>query len=64
MFTDDAHKDFLMHDFQQVRQMNMLPVCDICKEPIQDESYYSMFGNNICNRCMKGFIKSVEDRNG
>ena len=61
MFTDDAHRDFLMHDYMQVQQMKRLLVCDICREPIQEESYHELFGNNVCDRCLKDNIKFVED---
>lgn len=61
MFTDGAHRDFLMHDYQQEQIVKRLPVCDICMEPIQEESYHELFGSNVCDKCLKDNIKFVED---
>ena len=61
MFTADAHNDFLMHDYQKEQRMKRLPVCDICGEPIQDESYHVLFDNNVCDSCLIDNIRFVED---
>lgn len=61
MFTSDAHRDFLMHDHMTVQRMKRFPICDICGEPIQDESYHVLFDNNVCDRCLNDNIRFVED---
>lgn len=39
-YTDDPIADFAAHDFQQQKEMERLPQCGICGEPITDEYAY------------------------
>lgn len=35
------------------RRLLSLPKCEACKERIQDEDYYDVDGEILCERCMK-----------
>lgn len=41
------------HDAEQQAQLNRLPKCSECGEPIQDEQCFEFEGKYICKRCMK-----------
>ena len=60
-YTDDPDRDFLHHDAAQQRELERLPVCDECGEPIQDEYCYEVDGRLICDDCMAGHRKAVDD---
>ena len=60
-YTDDPVRDFERYDADREDELASLPVCDICDEPIQDEHYYIINGDNICPECLdKCFRKEVE----
>lgn len=48
------------HEWRQEEKLEKLPVCDYCGEPIQDESYHEIMGENICDCCLDGMRKYVE----
>lgn len=54
-FTDDPVMDFHRHDLQQAKQEAKLPVCDNrrCGKRIHDEEYYEIYGEILCEQCMK-----------
>jgi len=59
--TDNPIADFERHERQQQKWLERLPVCDICDEPIQDDHYYLINGDNICPDCMENrFRKEVD----
>lgn len=61
-YTDDPISDFLAHDREQAREIERLPVCDYCDNAIQDEHYYDIEGEILCESCLiKHFRKSVDD---
>ena len=49
----DPYDDFLAHEAMAEKWLERLPVCDICGEPIQDEYYYIVGGDRICEHCME-----------
>ena len=57
----DAYDDFIQHDYEHTEWLKNRPVCDVCGEPIQDDSYHTLFEKNICNRCLDDNIKFTED---
>ncbi len=60
--TDDPIQDFMMHDAEQQAKLDKLPVCTYCDEPVQDDFYYEINGEVICETCLDRFFrKSVED---
>ncbi len=57
MFSDDPLMDFEHHDREQAKRLAELPVCDICDDPIQDDFYYEINGENICEHCLDQFFR-------
>ena len=65
MRTDDPISDFMVWDTQREKQLQRLPVCNVCGEPIQDEHFYLINDENICLECMEyNFKKRTEDFEG
>lgn len=40
------------HDIEMERRRTRLPQCDYCGEHIQDEYYYEIGGEIICEECL------------
>jgi hypothetical protein len=61
-YTDDAERDFAMHDMEQARREARLPVCDCCKVRIYDDYFFEIDGEILCEECMfERYRKSTED---
>ena len=56
-YSDDPVRDFERHDAEQERRLSMLPVCDYCDEAIQDEQYYEINGDCVCEECLDLYFK-------
>ena len=62
IFTDDPIADFGRYDAEQQEKLDRLPVCDYCEEPIQDDYYYEIDNECICEECLNdNFRKSNDD---
>ena len=62
MYTDDPAQDFARHDMEQERRRARLPICADCKKRIQDENYFEIEGEILCERCMNHrYRKYTED---
>lgn len=49
-------------DRLQAEYERSLPVCDYCGRLIQDEKYYEINGDKICQECLDdNFLKWTED---
>lgn len=60
-YSNDPLMDFERHDHEQAKRLARLPKCDICDEPIQDEHYYLINGDNVCPCCLENeFRKDVD----
>lgn len=60
--TDDAVRDFMVHDAEQTAALEKMPVCEYCLEHIQDDFLYEINDEVICEECIKdNFRKNVED---
>jgi len=59
--TDDPNADFDRWDAEQERQLAELPVCDCCDNPIQDDHYYQINGDNICPDCLENYYRKEVD---
>ena len=47
--------NYALWEAQEIKKeqwLARLPKCDICKDPIQDEKYHKIHGENICNKCL------------
>lgn len=53
MWTDDPIADFERYDAEQQAQLDKLPVCCECDEPIQGEYCYEINGEYICEECLE-----------
>ena len=51
--TDDPIADFARHDAEQQRELNRLPKCYECGEPIQTDTCYEINDELICPECLK-----------
>lgn len=60
-YTDDPHMDFLRREEELQNQLDELPICDECGEPIQTEDLYDIDGVLFCENCMEGHRRSVEE---
>ena len=57
--TDDPIHDFEVWDAEQNRQLEQLPCCADCDQPIQDETAYYINGEWICENCMDSYRREV-----
>lgn len=61
-WTDDPIADFNRHCDEQEEWLESRPMCEYCEEPIQDDYYYEIGGECICEHCLNGYFrKYVED---
>lgn len=61
-YSDDPIADFNRYEADQEEQLDKLPKCDICGEPIQDDYLYDIYGDIFCEECLNDkFRKNVED---
>jgi len=61
MYIPDNYDLFARHDAEQEAQLEKLPECSECGEKIQDEHCFEINGEYICERCMEGHKKHIED---
>ena len=54
-YSDDPARDFDRYDMEQERRRARLPVCEEkkCRRVIDDEDYYDVDGELLCEKCMK-----------
>ena len=61
-YSDDPALDFDRHDAAQQAELNKLPKCVCCGEPIQDDYYYELCEEVYCEECVDNhFKKRTED---
>jgi len=61
-YTDNPLADFNAHMCEQERQLNKLPKCYECGEPITDEFCYEINDECVCEKCLNdNHRKLVED---
>lgn len=62
IWTDDPERDAAMYDMERQKELDKLPKCDICGEPIQDEFLYDLDGTLVCEECLNNeYRKPVDD---
>lgn len=59
MFTDDPISDFHEYDAECEDWLYSRPICDICDEHIQDDFYFEINGEKICECCMNENFRKV-----
>lgn len=66
MFTKDYVPDYNelydRYEAERQRELDKLPKCEYCGEPITDEHLYDINGDVICEACLNdNFRKPVDD---
>lgn len=60
--TDDPERDYARYEAEQNKQLEKLPRCSECDEPIQEEYCFEINGEYICENCMnENHRKCVDD---
>ncbi|MBQ8528852.1 MAG: hypothetical protein IJ459_03860 [Clostridia bacterium] len=60
--TDDPVADFMAYEAEKQRQLDRLPKCCECDEPIQTDACYEINGELICPECLvENHRKRTED---
>lgn len=60
--TDDPLRDFDRYDAMMADREAKLPHCDVCGEPINDDIYFEIDGEILCEKCMHDkYAMSTED---
>jgi uncharacterized CHY-type Zn-finger protein len=57
MYTDDPIADFHRHDREQEAELKKLPVCEMCRQPIQSDDLYDIEGDLYCEECGDSLFK-------
>ena len=55
--TDDPVADFDRWDAEQQDELEKLPNCCGCGEPIQDDDLFDIDGDLYCEECMEAHFK-------
>lgn len=62
MWTDDPGADYDRYDAQRQRELDRLPKCSECGNPIQEEECWEFNNKLICEECLTdNHRKWVED---
>lgn len=61
MFTDNPVRDFHAYDSEQERQLEKLPICEKCKNPIQQEKAVYYNDQWICENCESEFWEDIRE---
>lgn len=60
-YSDDPGHDFDLYDSDLQAELDRLPKCCCCDNEIQDEYYYEINGEIVCEECLnEKHRKSVE----
>lgn len=57
MIIPDNSDLFAAYDADQCRALEKLPVCSECGETVQDEYYYEINGEVVCQECLDNNAK-------
>lgn len=57
--TDDPIRDAEAWITEQDKALAKLPRCDYCGEPIQDDYYFDIQGDRVCQHCIDEMKKEV-----
>lgn len=52
MNIPDNYSQWEEHERQKQKLLDRLPKCDRCREPIQDEHYFDIYGETLCYVCV------------
>ncbi len=51
-YTDDPAADYLRYDAEQQAELDKLPKCAYCDEPIMTDECYEINDELICEECL------------
>lgn len=61
MNIPDNYSQWEAHEREQEKRLAQLPVCVYCDNPIQDDHFYLINGDNVCPECLENeFRKDVD----
>lgn len=62
MYVPDNYDAFSAWDADQHRQLAQFPTCEWCDKTIQDDYFYIINDESICEECLRqNFRRSVEE---
>lgn len=61
MQIPDNYDRWASHDAEQERQLQKLPICDKCKNPIQQEKAVYYNDQWICEECESDFWNDIRE---
>ena len=60
-YTDNPVADFERYDAQRQRELDKLPRCSYCDEPIQDDFCFEINDELICESCLNEHHRKLVD---
>ena len=57
----DNYDIWQAHQGRQDRKLDDLPKCARCEDPIQDDFFYEINGENICEDCLQREFRRAVD---
>ena len=60
-YTNDPHADFLNWDSDNQEWLESLPICEICKQPIQQEKAVYYNDQWCCEECEDEFWENIRE---
>lgn len=62
MNIPDNYDLWEQHDAEQQAELDNLPICEYCEEPIQSDYYYEIGNECICEDCLNdNFRRYIEE---
>lgn len=61
MYVPDNYDQWKAYDAEQQKELDKLPVCADCDQPIQDGTAFYINGEFICESCMEVYRVYTED---
>lgn len=58
IWTGNPVRDYDRYDYYNAKMQSRLPVCDECGEPIQEDFYYELNGEKVCDCCLLDYCKN------
>ena len=57
----DNYQLWERHEFEIEKEIEKLPICDYCHQPITEEHFYNVLGSFYCDHCMKEEFRVLTD---
>lgn len=61
LYSDNPIKDHYRYEAEREKQLQKLPKCSYCHDFIQEDFYFEINGEVICETCMDRFFKKDVD---